>query len=276
MAPYVTIEDVATTVAALEAQCLEASANKVRNHLGRGSKETIVKLLRQLRERDAETAGASVEITKALDSAPPAPVVPAGASDPEPWRGRVGLPPGEDIRPRRASPPAPSPPPPPAPTAAPVPVVQSDASDPAPPAPVVPPAPLIAQAQQRVEDARRAEHAARRAWDVSRSNVVLDAELRAAQKAHRQAFDWLAQVERSAAALRQAIPEAQHTLTLAESQLVVAEQAARAMLERARRHVDVARADLARLETDLQQVVGSAEMGESPEGDERCAHALMG
>jgi hypothetical protein len=135
-----------------------------------------------------------------------------------------------------------------------------DEADPVPPAPVVPPAPLIAQAQQRVEDARRAEHAARRAWDLSRSNVVLVAELNAAQKEHRQAQDWLSQVERSADSLRQAIPDAQHTLVLAESQLVAAQQAAKALLERARRQVDAAREDLARLKADLQQGVGEADV----------------
>jgi hypothetical protein len=100
MTMYVTLEDVAGAVAVLEAQGLEPSANKVRNHLGRGSKETIVKLLRQLRERDGSAPGEQTVIAKALDPAPPAPVVPADAGL-EPWqRGRRGLPDGEDVRPQ--------------------------------------------------------------------------------------------------------------------------------------------------------------------------------
>jgi hypothetical protein len=121
---------------------------------------------------------------------------------------------------------------------------------------VTTPVPLLKQAQMRVEDTHRAENTARKAWDLSRSNVVFVAELNAAQKAHRQAQDWLAQVERGIAQLRQAMPEEDLAIRLDESALAAMQERHRKEEARAQAQLAQRRAQRAQMAADYVQMTG--------------------
>jgi hypothetical protein len=112
------------------------------------------------------------------------------------------------------------------------------------------------QARERVEEARKAEHAARRAWDASRSNPTLDFELRAAQKEHRRAQDWLAQVERSAAAVPRALEEARKTLLMEESAYATMLAAHRRTETQQAQRVRQAEAQVEQIQADWCAILG--------------------
>src|SRR5262249_38782044 len=118
-----------------------------------------------------------------------------------------------------------------------------------PPAPV----PLLTQAEQRLQAARQAEHAARKAWDNDRSDATLSYQLREAQAEHRKAQGWLDTVTMSAANLKAALPEAERTLLVEESQYASLLESHRKAEHRQAERVRHARQDLERLRADLQQ-----------------------
>jgi hypothetical protein len=148
---------------------------------------------------------------------------------------------------------APGPPAAVVPDADPAPVVPQPVELPADPAPAAAvPLPLLDQAAQRLEEARARE---RQFWPQS---AATHEEIARAQQEHRRAQGWLDQLERSRSLLVAAIPQAEHTLRLAQGELAAVEQTAKRDLGRAPRQVQLAREDLEQLVRNLTNIAGAA------------------
>jgi hypothetical protein len=120
------------------------------------------------------------------------------------------------------------------------------------------PPPLLVQARLRLEEARQAERAAFKAWDLNRSDAALNGQVRGTQLETRRAQQWVDQVERSAAALPVALAEARKTLLMEESAYATMRVAhLRTETQQAQR-VRQAEAQVAQVLADWRQVVGEA------------------
>src|SRR5215471_7151012 len=122
--------------------------------------------------------------------------------------------------------------------------------DPPVPEPTPAPLPLTQQAERRLKAAKEARNAALRARDYSRSDVMLDYQVRETESEVRRAQAWVDQTMRSRDTLRMAIPKAQRTLLVEESQLAALVETHRKAEARQTVLVRQARADLERLRSD--------------------------
>jgi hypothetical protein len=116
--------------------------------------------------------------------------------------------------------------------------------------------PLLRQARDRLATARKAEAAARMAWDGDRQHPALQQALTAAQQETRQAQGWLDQVERSRAVLPTALAEARRTLLTEETTYTGLVETHRKAEAQQLRRVQQAREAVARLEADRRTIVG--------------------